>query len=221
MAKLTFAVSYKKTKFAPMIYEKRVGVINPAYEIGYGVCPRFKGFRFRASHGKGSGNFTVRGKDFRQKLGWHRNRISRGGISEASEQLSILDQSDPRFIRTQLIRRPSIFGAYRDIVTCIELYKKMVEAMFSLIHLCASVTEYENHLFALLAKHSSRIGAYFKHEAYSNEKEWRFLAMHSPDVGPPGGKSQSPPLFIGQVQRIRLAKRSSRSTQANCYRAGQ
>lgn len=71
----------------------------------------------------------------------------------------------------------------------IEIHKQIVDKMFRLISLphdrgleSAVVRAYERHLYALLAMDSSRVGIVFKHEAYENEKEFRFLEIHSPDV---------------------------------------
>jgi len=85
----------------------------------------------------------------------------------------------------------------------IEIHKQIVDQMFHLISIphdrgleSAVVRAYENHLYALLAMESSRVGLVFKHEAYNNEKEYRFVEMHGTDVLSADVKFRSRPYSI-------------------------
>jgi hypothetical protein len=64
---------------------------------------------------------------------------------------------------------------------CTELHKQLVEGMFHLIALPHGQA-LDQLLYAKLAMHTARIGLVFKHEAYNNEKEFRFVEMHAPDM---------------------------------------
>lgn len=66
-----------------------------------------------------------------------------------------------------------------------ELDGRLVERMFRLISLprgkalsSDGVHEYMGELRALLAKHTLLVGLFFKHEAYNNEQEYRFIQIH-------------------------------------------
>ena len=64
---------------------------------------------------------------------------------------------------------------------CIELHEQIVDLMFHLISL-AHRQGHMGDLYAFLAIHALRTALVFKHEAYKNEKEFRFLEMHGADV---------------------------------------
>ena len=79
---------------------------------------------------------------------------------------------------------------YKD-VELIEIHRKIVEAMFGLISLphgrnltSAGIKAWVAQLSTLLMVHALDAAVYFKHEAYSNEKEYRFLEVHPVDQPP-------------------------------------
>ncbi|MGC1860009.1 MAG: DUF2971 domain-containing protein [Methylocystis sp.] len=81
-----------------------------------------------------------------------------------------------------------------------ELHEELVESMFHLISLPRGrslsregIHEYMDELLALLSMHALRAGLFFKHEAYNNEKEYRFMQIHRADVPPPEVKFRTRP----------------------------
>ena len=75
------------------------------------------------------------------------------------------------------------------------IHHQFVEMIFPLITLPNGrqlsqevMTEYLTELRVVLAKQVARSALFYKHEAYSNEKEYRFLQLHRADVPPPGMK---------------------------------
>ena len=75
------------------------------------------------------------------------------------------------------------------------VHRQFVEMIFPLITLPNGrelshdvTTEYLTELRVVLAKQVARSALFYKHEAYSNEKEYRFLQLHRADVPPPGMK---------------------------------
>jgi len=48
-----------------------------------------------------------------------------------------------------------------------------------------SINAYRKKLSVYLSVHAPRAALFFKHEAYSNEKEYRFLQVHRADLPPP------------------------------------
>jgi len=84
------------------------------------------------------------------------------------------------------------FGVtYKDAVL-VELHRQMIESMFDLISLphgknmeSASLHAYMKELSVTLSVHVLRAALFFKHEAYRNETEYRFLQIHRADVPPP------------------------------------
>jgi hypothetical protein len=73
----------------------------------------------------------------------------------------------------------------------IEILRKIIEAMFSFISLprrknldTSTVNEYMAKLTTLLVVHALHAALHFKHEAYRNEQEYRFLEVHSVDQPP-------------------------------------
>jgi hypothetical protein len=85
----------------------------------------------------------------------------------------------------------------------IELHVQLVERMFHLLSLPygrglspEGIREYIGELLELLCMHALRSVLFFKHEAYSNENEYRFLQIHSADVPPPEVKLRSRPYSL-------------------------
>jgi len=79
-----------------------------------------------------------------------------------------------------------------DNKKCEEVQKQIIDKMFDLISLpktlgldADSRDEFMNHLYANLAQHTFRVAVVFKHEAYKNEQEWRFMEIHPPNEPPP------------------------------------
>jgi hypothetical protein len=75
------------------------------------------------------------------------------------------------------------------------IHHQFVEMIFPLITLPNGrqlsdkvTTEYLTELRVVLARHVARSALFYKHEAYSNEQEYRFLQLHRADVPPPGMK---------------------------------
>jgi hypothetical protein len=73
-----------------------------------------------------------------------------------------------------------------------DIHRRMVEKMFGLISLprgkgmsAASIDEYLKELSITLSLHALRAALFFKHEAYKNEREFRFMQIHRADVPPP------------------------------------
>jgi hypothetical protein len=73
---------------------------------------------------------------------------------------------------------------YSD-ASAVQLHNDIVDNMFQLISLprgknldSPTLHEYMNHLLALTTMRCLRSALFFKHEAYSNEAEYRFLQVH-------------------------------------------
>jgi Protein of unknown function (DUF2971) len=80
---------------------------------------------------------------------------------------------------------------YND-AALIDIHRRMIEKMFGLISLprgkrmsAASINEYMKELSITLSLHALRASLFFKHEAYENEKEFRFLQIHRADLPAP------------------------------------
>jgi len=84
---------------------------------------------------------------------------------------------------------------------CSEIHKTVIEQMFDLIAHgqkmdADSKREYSNHLFALLAMHAFRVALVFKHKAYKNEKEIRFIEIHPKELAAAEIKVRSRPYSL-------------------------
>ena len=73
-----------------------------------------------------------------------------------------------------------------------DIHRKMIDSMFDLISLprgkhmeSATRNAYLKELSVTLSVHVLRAALFFKHEAYRNESEYRFLQIHRADVPPP------------------------------------
>ena len=80
---------------------------------------------------------------------------------------------------------------YKDAVLA-DLHRQLIDGMFDLISLprgknldSASVNAYMMELSIYLSVHVLRAALFFKHEAYRNESEYRFLQIHRADFPPP------------------------------------
>ncbi|TLG79021.1 DUF2971 domain-containing protein [Methylocystis sp. B8] len=85
----------------------------------------------------------------------------------------------------------------------VELHMQLVERMFPLLSLpygrglsSEGIREYISELYVLFAIHALRSVLFFKHEAYKNETEYRFLQIHRADVPPPEVKLRSRPYSL-------------------------
>jgi hypothetical protein len=83
------------------------------------------------------------------------------------------------------------------------LHARMIDAMFHLISLPRGRTlgpgiipAYMQHLSISLTMHALRAVLFFKHEAYRNEQEYRFLQVHRADVPPPEVKVRGRPYSL-------------------------
>ena len=77
---------------------------------------------------------------------------------------------------------------YKDAEVA-EIHRQIIEKMFHLISLPrgrnlqnAAINVYMAELQMLLTLHTLRAALFFKHEAYANEKEYRFLQIHKANV---------------------------------------
>ena len=73
-----------------------------------------------------------------------------------------------------------------------DIHRQIIESMFELISLprgknldSASINAYMKELSVSLSVHALRAALFFKHEAYKNESEYRFLQVHRADILPP------------------------------------
>lgn len=72
------------------------------------------------------------------------------------------------------------------------MHHQMIDSMFELISLPrgrgldnASIRAYLRDLSVSLSLHALRIALFFKHKAYRNESEYRYLQIHRADIPPP------------------------------------
>ena len=80
---------------------------------------------------------------------------------------------------------------YKDAVLA-DIHRQMIESMFELISLprgkkldSASLNGYMKELSVTLSVHVLRSALFFKHQAYRNKSEYRFLQIHRADVPAP------------------------------------
>ncbi|MBU0621528.1 MAG: DUF2971 domain-containing protein [Gammaproteobacteria bacterium] len=85
---------------------------------------------------------------------------------------------------------------YKDAVLE-NIHRQMIERMFDLISLprgrnldSTTINSYMTELSVLLSVHVLRSALFFKHGAYTNEMEFRFLEVHRADVPPPEVKQR-------------------------------
>lgn len=85
---------------------------------------------------------------------------------------------------------------YKDAVLE-NIHRQMIESMFDLISLprgrnldSTTINSYMTELSVLLSVHVLRAALFFKHAAYTNEMEFRFLQVHRADVPPPEVKQR-------------------------------
>jgi hypothetical protein len=97
-----------------------------------------------------------------------------------------------------------------------ELHRELVERMFHLISLPRGkglsregIHEYMHELFASLSMHALGAGLFFKHEAYNNEKEYRFLQIHRADVPPPEVKFRTRAYSLVKYREFNWRKRAA------------
>ena len=85
---------------------------------------------------------------------------------------------------------------YKDAVL-VAIHREMIDSMFDLISLpqgqnleAATVDMYLEELSGHLSIYAVLAALTFKHEAYKNEREYRFFQLYRGDVLPPGGEAQ-------------------------------
>jgi len=73
----------------------------------------------------------------------------------------------------------------------IEIHRNIIEKMFALISLPRgrdlgddAIKGYMAELYTLISVHALHAGLHFKHEAYANEQEYRFMQVHPPGNQP-------------------------------------
>ena len=88
---------------------------------------------------------------------------------------------------------------YNDIELA-DIHDRLVKGMFGLISLPRGkklenllINAYKRELSVLLSVHTLRTALFFKHEAYKNEREYRFLQIHRADIPPPEVKRRYRP----------------------------
>jgi hypothetical protein len=69
-----------------------------------------------------------------------------------------------------------------------DIHRQTVEKLFQLIALPCSSAAVQAEWYTFLTLKALNAGLYFKHEAYSNEQEYRFLEAHPIDQPVPGVK---------------------------------
>jgi hypothetical protein len=102
------------------------------------------------------------------------------------------------FIKENGVRIPncSTFHVmYDDDDVLAGIHRRIIESMFHLISLPrgkrlgrATINAYMRELGARLSQHVLTAALFFKHKAYKNEKEFRFLQIYMADVTPPDVK---------------------------------
>lgn len=83
------------------------------------------------------------------------------------------------------------------------IHGQLIEKMLDLISLprgrhleSAAINAYMGELQLCLTMHALRIALFFKHAAYENEKEYRFMQIHRADVPPPEVKVRARPYSL-------------------------
>jgi hypothetical protein len=97
----------------------------------------------------------------------------------------------------------STFPLIYDDAQLLAIHRQLIDMMFHLITLPSGrnlapdvMADYMADLSVLLAMHVARSALFYKHEAYSNEKEYRFLQLHRADGSLPQVKFRSRPYSL-------------------------
>jgi hypothetical protein len=84
-----------------------------------------------------------------------------------------------------------------------EIHHRIIEKMFELLSLprgrglqTKTINVYMAELQMLLTLHTLRAALFFKHEAYENEREYRFMQIHRADSPPPEVKVRARPYSL-------------------------
>ncbi|MGA9505323.1 MAG: DUF2971 domain-containing protein, partial [Terriglobales bacterium] len=77
-----------------------------------------------------------------------------------------------------------------------DIHRQIVERLFQLISLPCGSTAVQAEWYTFLTLKALNAGLYFKHEAYSNEREYRFLEAHPSDQPVPGVKIRHRPYSL-------------------------
>jgi Protein of unknown function (DUF2971) len=98
----------------------------------------------------------------------------------------------------------------------ISLHRQIVEGMFDLLSLPKGKSlerpvflEYMSELGTYLTVAALHASVFFKHEAYNNEKEYRFLQIHRGDLPPPEVKLRSRPYSLIKYREFAWKKRAA------------
>jgi hypothetical protein len=83
-----------------------------------------------------------------------------------------------------------------DDVRLEAINRQIVEKLFQLVSLPLSSTAVQAEWYTFLTLKALNAGLYFKHEAYSNEQEYRFLEAHPIDQSVPGVKIRYRPYSV-------------------------
>lgn len=97
----------------------------------------------------------------------------------------------------------STFRVSYNNAQLVELHRQIIEAAFPLISLPRGrslgsdvIRAYINELWVHVSMHALRAALFFKHEAYRNEQEYRFMQLHRGDVAPPDVKLRTRPYSL-------------------------
>jgi hypothetical protein len=92
----------------------------------------------------------------------------------------------------------STFPVTYNDAQLVGVHRQFIDTVFPLLTLPSgrqlprdAIVEYMTDLSVTLAMHVARSVLFYKHEAYSNEQEYRFLQLHRADVPPPEVKFKS------------------------------
>lgn len=98
------------------------------------------------------------------------------------------------------------------------LHREIIEAAFPLISLprgkglsTEAIKAYMRELSILVSMHALRAALFFKHEAYRNEQEFRFLQVHRADIPPPEVKFRNRPHSLVRYRKFDWRRAAPRS----------
>jgi hypothetical protein len=101
---------------------------------------------------------------------------------------------DARVLESQFLKESGApllrtFPVSYDDACLIEIHERLIDRMFGLISLPRgrglgddAINGYMAELFSVTTVHALHAGLYFKHEAYRNEREYRFLRVYPPET---------------------------------------
>ena len=114
----------------------------------------------------------------------------------------ILEDGFTKDGETPIPNNSTFYVTYKDS-QLVEIHRQIIEKMFDLISLprgqglqSAAINVYMAELQMLLTLHTLRTSLFFKHEAYINEQEYRFLQIHRGAQTPPEVKLKVRPYSL-------------------------